>query len=421
MDEGDQGGPARFRDAFASSEFRALWTAYTLSVCGDQLAAVALSVLVFSRTGSPAWAALTYALTFLPDLLGGPLLAGLADLFPRKLVMIAADVSRAALVGVMAIPGQPIAVLVVLLFVVQLLSSPFTAARGAVVPALLTGDRYVAGMTIMRMTFQLGSVAGFALGGAVLAAIGTSRALLIDALTFVASALLVAFGMGLHRPTGTLTRRPSWWATLGGGLRLVVGDRRLRSLIGLACVSGAYVVPEGLAVSYAAQLHSSATVVGILMAANPAGMVLGMLVLQRLRPQVRLTLFGPLALATCAVLIPTAWAPGVVLSTTLWCASGIGSAYNMVTQATFVQHVPDHQRGQALGLANTALRVAQGIGIVGAGLLAQLFTPGSVIGVIGAVGVIVAAVAANAWSRAASPRAMNARGDTDGGQQQATS
>ena len=177
-----------------------MWTAYALSVGGDQLAAVALSVLVFNRTGSPAWAALTYALTFLPDLLGGPLLAGLADRFPRRTVMITADVARAVLVGLMAIPGQSLAVLVVLLFVVQLLSSPFNAARGAVVPALLRGDRYVAGMTIMRMTYQLGSVAGFAVGGAVLAGLGTSRALLIDALTFVASALLVAFGVQAHRP-----------------------------------------------------------------------------------------------------------------------------------------------------------------------------------------------------------------------------
>jgi predicted MFS family arabinose efflux permease len=275
---------------------------------------------------------------------------------------------------------------------------------------MLTGDRYVAGMTIMRMTYQLGSVAGFAVGGAVLAGLGTSHALLIDALTFVASALLVTFGVGLHRPVGTSTTRPSWWATVSGGLRLVIGDRRLRSLVGLACVSGAYIAPEGLAVSYAAQLHGNPTIVGILMAANPAGMVVGMLILQRLRPPVRLTLFGPLAVATCAILIPTAWAPGVVVSVALWFLSGVGSAYNMVTQATFVQQVPDQRRGQALGLANTALRVSQGIGIVGAGLLAEVCTPGSVIGGIGAAGVVIAGAAANAWSRAASPRAAGAQG-----------
>jgi predicted MFS family arabinose efflux permease len=400
----DERRPARFRDAFAVREFRTLWTAYALSVGGDQLAAVALSVLVFNRTGSPAWAALTYALTFLPDLLGGPLLAGLADRFPRRTIMIIADVSRAVLVGLMAIPGQSIAALVVLLFVVQLLSSPFNAARGAVVPALLRGDRYVAGMTVMRMTYQLGSVAGFAVGGAVLAGLGTSRALLIDALTFVASALLVSFGVQAHRPAGAAaSRRPSWWATLSGGWQLVAHSPKLRSLIGLACVSGAYVTPEGLAVAYAAQVHGNSAAVGVLMAANPAGMVLGMLMLQRLRPSLRLTLFGPLAVATCAMLIPTWWAAGLAIAVVLWFLSGVGSAYNMITQATFVQNVPDHQRGQALGLAQTSLRVAQGVGIVGAGLLAQVLAPGTVVGLLGAVGVVIAALAANAWARAARP------------------
>ncbi len=392
--------PAKIRDAFAVGEFRVLWTAYALSVAGDQLAAVALSVLVFSRTGSPALAALTYAMTFLPDLAGGPLLAGLADLFPRRRVMVLADISRAVLVVVMAWPRQPLAGLIVLLLVVQLLSSPFTAARGAVVPAMLSGDRYVAGMTIMRTTYQLGSVAGFAVGGAVVAGLGTSRALLLDAATFLASALLVSLGVRPHRPTGAAGRKPSWWGTISAGWRLVIGDRRLRALVGLACVSGAYVVPEGLAVSYAAQIHGRTIAVGLLMAAGPAGMVLGMVVLQRLSPNTRLTLFGPLAVAACLVLVPTWWAPPLVVSLLLWGVSGIGSAYNMVTQASFVQAVPDHLRGQALGLANAALRVSQGIGILGAGLFAQAFTPGSVIGVIAAAGVVLALVTASAWHRA---------------------
>ncbi|MFD1045420.1 MFS transporter, partial [Kibdelosporangium lantanae] len=76
-----QGG-VTFRSVFANSEFRALWTAQVLSIAGDQLARVALTLLVFIRTNSSGWAALTYALTFIPDLVGGPLLSGLADRFP---------------------------------------------------------------------------------------------------------------------------------------------------------------------------------------------------------------------------------------------------------------------------------------------------------------------------------------------------
>lgn len=64
------------------SEFRTLWAAFAQSVLGDQLARVALSLLVFERTESAGWTAATYALTSLPALLSGVLLSGLADRFP---------------------------------------------------------------------------------------------------------------------------------------------------------------------------------------------------------------------------------------------------------------------------------------------------------------------------------------------------
>lgn len=66
----------------ADREFATLWVAYALSLAGDQLARVALAVLVFDATGSPAVTALAYAVTFLPWLVGGPLLAGLGDRYP---------------------------------------------------------------------------------------------------------------------------------------------------------------------------------------------------------------------------------------------------------------------------------------------------------------------------------------------------
>lgn len=419
MGETQPGGrPARLGDAFAAGEFRVLWTAYALSVAGDQLAAVGLSVLVFDRTGSPAWAALTYAMTFLPDLAGGALLSGIADRFPRRRVMVTADAIRAVLVAVMALPGQPLVSLVVLLVVVQLVSAPFTAARSAILPAMLAGDRLTAGVSIMRITYQLGLVAGFGVGAAIVAGLGVREALLVDAATFVASAVLVRLGLRPHRPATAPTATPAsgsaaaWWSTVRDGAVLVIRDRKLRALIALACVSGAYVVPEGLAVPYAAQLGAGTGAVGWLMAASPAGMVAGMVALQRLAPHRRRTLLAPLAILACAALLPTAWAPGLAWSVALWCVSGMGSAYNTVTQAEYMSAAPDHARGQAIGLANAALRLSQGIAILLAGLAAQLWSPSVVIAAVAALGVLAAAVAATAWRRSGSPRLIPKRGET---------
>src|SRR4051794_27008570 len=133
---------ATYREVFAVREFRSLWLAQALSYIGDQLAQVALAVLVYHRTGSALLTAVAYALTYLPPIVGGPVLSGLADLFPRRRVMIVCDLLRAALVTLMAFKTMPFVVLCVLVFFTVLLGAPFTAARAALLPDVLSGDKY---------------------------------------------------------------------------------------------------------------------------------------------------------------------------------------------------------------------------------------------------------------------------------------
>ena len=79
--------------------------------------------------------------------------------------MIACDVIRGVLVLVMAIPGMPLAAMVALLFVVTLAEAPFSSARAAIFPDVLTGDRYVMGTAVALTTYQFAQVIGFAVGG----------------------------------------------------------------------------------------------------------------------------------------------------------------------------------------------------------------------------------------------------------------
>ena len=402
-----QGG-VTFRSVFAVGEFRALWTAQVLSIAGDQLARVALTLLVFIRTNSSGWAALTYALTFIPDLVGGPLLAGLADRFPRRELMVVADVVRAALVGLMAIPGTPFVVLCVLLVAVQLLATPFNAARTAMLAKVLDGDMFVVGQAAINITYQTAQLAGYVIGGAIVAGVGSSVALAVDAVTFAVSAVIVQLGIR-HRPASNDGSKPrTTLGSLRGGLRLVWNDRALRSLIALACVSGFYVVAEGLAVPYAAEFGGGPVAAGFLFAASPAGAALGMVLLTRLlTPEARRRLLGPLAIAACAVLIVCAAPLGVLLSVVVWAVSGVAQAYQTVASAEFIRAVPDSGRGQAFGLAVTSLRVAQGLGVVVAGAVADRLAPSTVVAIAGALGTGVALVAATAWQRARSPESAD--------------
>ncbi|TDW90188.1 MFS transporter [Kribbella sp. VKM Ac-2566] len=391
-DPADQ--PATYGEVFGVAEFRWLWFAQLGSVIGDQLARVALAVLVFDRTGSAGLSAVTYALTFLPDIAGGPLLSGLADRYPRRRLMIGCDVARAVLVAAMAIPGASLWILCVLLVAVQLLASPFQSARAALLPSILTGDKYVLASSVSNITAQASQLAGFVTGGTLVAAFGAGNALLADAVTFALSAVLLRLGVRERPLPESTDARPGWWPSLSAGARLVWSDRRLRYLVALACVAGFYVSIEGLAAPYAAVVGGGPAAVGILLAANPAGQMVGMLLLTRAAPARRLTLMGPLAIGSCAPLIGCVAEPGLWVTVALWFVSGLCASYQLAASAAFVLNVPDAQRGQAFGLARTALIVSQGIGVLVAGAAADRWEPALVVAAAGILGVLVAAGAA---------------------------
>ncbi|NEA30343.1 MFS transporter [Streptomyces sp. SID13031] len=394
--------PATYRDVFAVAEFRWLWAALVGSVIGDQLARVALAVLVFDRTGSAGLSALTYALTFLPDIAGGPLLGGLADRYPRRRLVVGCDLARAALVAMMAIPGAPLWVLCVLLVVVQLLAAPFQSARSALLATIMTGDKYKAATGLSVVTGQGAQLIGFVSGGTLVAALGASQALALNAASFALSAVLLQLGVK-ERPVPTWdgpTARPSWWGSLAAGARLVWGNRKLRYLTALVCVPGFYITVEGLAVPYAATVGGGAAAAGVLFAANPAGQVVGILLFSRMAPSKRLTILGPLAIGTCVPLMACVFSPGLWVTVALWALSGLSAAYLPTAQATFVQDIPDAQRGQAIGLARTALIVSQGIGVLAAGVAADSVQPSLVVAAAGVLGVLFAVGAARGYQRA---------------------
>lgn len=151
---------------------------------------------------------------------------------------------------------------------------------------------------------------------------------------------------------------------------------------------------------YSAQVGAGPVTAGLLLAAAPLGTAGGMLVLARFAgPALRLRLMGPLAVAAAAPLVLFAAEPGPVAAGVLLGLSGAASAYQLAANVAFVQAVPDAQRGQAFGLAVTALQVAQGLGIGLAGWVAEQAGPGRAITVAGTAGVVAAAGAWRSWHR----------------------
>ena len=405
--------PARptFGQVFADTEFRALWLAQLFSVAGDQLARVAMTILVYDRTHSVLWTALTYAVTFLPWVVGGLALSGIADRFPRRQVMVTCDVARMILVLLMAVvsvlvaAGTGLWIMVALLFVVTLLDSPFKSARSAMMPEILTADRYVLGLAVTQTTIQTGTAAGFALGGVVVALTGVNTALVLDAATFGFSAFLAWYWVRQRPAAAPAGASRSQLAEIAAGVRLVFGNRALRTLMLLGWLVAFYVVPMGLAAPYAADLHASLAIpiaTGLVFAAGPFGTAVGSMVFGRLVPSAaRQRWMGPLAVTACGVLLLCALRTSLIAALVIIAVSGACASYQMAANAAFVAAVPSQRRGQAFGLANGGMQVLQGLWIVLAGAVASAnaVTPAAAIAISGGLGAVLAAALAISRTR----------------------
>ena len=392
-----------FRDVFAVAEFRALWLAQLLSVAGDQLARVALTILVYDRTRSALLAAITFVVSIVPTFIGGVTLAWLADRYPRRRVMIVCDLVRAVLVLVMALPGMPIAARVALLFVVTLAGAPFTSARAALYPDVLTGDRYLMGTAVTLTTLQFAQVLGFAAGGTIVGFFGTGTSLVIDAGTFVASAVIVRAWVRVRPAPATLSRQtaePSRPAGVMAGVRLVFANRTLRTTMLFGWLAAFYNAPEGVVTPLARVLGGGAIAVGVILAAQALGEATGAIVFSRfVAPATRLRSMGPLSVAASAVLVLFIWRPDLWVSLMILFASGLFAAYQLAANAAFVNAAPQEQRSQAFGLAQGGMSLGQGVVMVLAGAAADHHSPALIIAVCGAVGAVAALVIAFSWVR----------------------
>ena len=386
-----------YADIFADREFRALFTSRTLSTIGDYIARAALVIAVFNETGSTALMGITFALTSLPDLIGGPLLAGLADRYPRRAVMIVADVSRALLLLVMAIPGLPLFSLWALLFVIRLIDSPFNSAYISTMSVVLPGKRLVKGSAVTQLVNHLAYTVGYGAGGVIVGLTGLSVVLIFNAATFVLSALAIMVGV-LARPATATTDTPtSLFGSARAATRFIFGHPRLRLIMLFPFPIAATLASETLAAPYAAQIDFGPGVAGALMGAGPAGIVLGLWLLPMLIPDQSTRQVVVLSIISTAPLMLFLVVPGPVVAVLLIVASGIALYYWIPLAAEFTQAVPDHMRGQAVGLMTTTMRVTQGLGILTFGLVAQGAMSSSVIAFSGLVGTIMVLALGASW------------------------
>jgi MFS family permease len=385
----------RYRSVLRHSEFRAVFLAQTLSLLGDQLARIALAILVFRRTGSPLQASATYAVSYLAYLVGGPLLSGLADRFPRLTVMVVCDLLRVPLVLALCTADLPLWVVYVLIGALGAAAPAFDSARSALQPDVLEGEAYVVGNALMNVCVQASQIIGFVLGGAIVAFASVRGALVLDAATFLLSAGLLLQSVRQRPPAQSVAGR--FLADAAQGLRLVATTPRLRVLLLFAVLASVSVTAtEGLAVPVADELHHGAVAAGVLTATVPAGFLLGSVVVLRTPSARREALLPYLVLLSAAPLLATWFVPSLVSVVGLWVLAGAGATANLIAGPAFVQSCPADFRGRAYGVASATLMTTQGAGLLLAGYLGTLVAPRTAVSLVAALMLALAVPLLNA-------------------------
>ncbi|MFK3983591.1 MFS transporter [Micromonospora sp. NPDC050397] len=404
-------GPATFREVFAQPEFRALYTANAFSWLGDYLARAAVTVLVFQETESVALSAAAFAVSFLPWLVGGPLLAALAERHPYRTVMVICDLTRMVLIGLIAIPDLPVPVILILLFGVTLANPPSQAARSALLPMLLSGDRLVVGLAVSTSTGQAAQIVGYVIGASA-ATLNPTTALLVNTATFALSAALIRFGVR-HRPAAmAVEHRTHLLHETAEGFRLVFGTPVLRSIAVIVFASMLFaIVPEGLAAGWASEFTSASDpdhpgrglIQAMIMIASPLGFILGGLTIGRgLRPDLRRTLIRPFAVLAPLALVPALLSPTPPLIALMALVSGFAVAGLLpVANGLFVQALPAGFRARAFGVMSSGMQVLQGGAVLVTGVLASRFEIPVVVGLWSLGGVLLMLFVSARWPSAA--------------------
>jgi len=371
---------------------------------------------VYDRTKSPLLTAVVFAAGYLPWVIGGLFLAELADRYSRRSVMVFCDAVRTVLVAAMVLPHVPIGALIALLFAATMFAPPFDAAKAAVTPDILHGERYVLGTAALQTTLLTGEVLGAVGGGVAVFYIGVRSSLAIDAGTFVLSGLFI--GLGLRaRPAVAKpeSAQPSPLARMRDGFRLIFGDQALSTLLLFGWLIAFYTIPAGVAAPYAERLGGGPIAIGLVIASTALGTMIALPLFTRLvRPRQRINMMGPLAILTCGALVLIAFRPGLAVSLVIFSLSAAFGVYQIAANTAFVVRVPNERRGQAFGIANMGVIVGQGAAFVAAGAAAEVVTPAAVIAVSGAIGAVVALVLTLRWRHVSPPGGRHAAGRRPG-------
>ncbi|HUQ54448.1 MFS transporter [Lentzea sp.] len=377
---------------------RVLSTARVVSVVGDALSLVTLMVHVQSILGKAvAVAALLLVGDFAPSLLS-PLTGVIGDRFDRRTVMIVCEVAQGVLLAVIAVTLPPLPVLLVLVGLRAVIGQVFVPASRAAVPSLVAEKDLGQANTALGLGSNSADVIGPFLAALLLTFMDTRGVLLVDAVSFVLSALLLLRLPKLVVPPGPVE---GVFAGARAGLGEIWGNRALRIVFLGFCGVVACTAIDDVAVLQLTMVSfgGSESTAGVVLGAVGIGLLLGYALLARGSARwsmVTLLVTGFVISSAGNMFTGLAW--GVASAFALQAVRGLGIAAMDVAHSTLIQRlVPGDRTGRVFGNFYGGIGVAAAVSYIGGSVLLDAVGPGPTFLLSGGAGVLVAL-----WAVAAS-------------------
>ena len=364
--------------ALAEPQFRLLWIGQTASAAGDALIFVAVAFAVLRVGGSAADLGIVFAAFTVANV--ALVLAGgvWADRLPRQLVMVACDIVRGVAEVILALllfsGAAQVWHIAVGASVIGGASAFFGPASQGLIPQTVSAGRLQQANALIGLSRNGARIFGPPISGALIALFGVGTVFLVDAVTFVVSAISLL----MLRPTpreARPTEAQPFFAELASGWREVTARPWIVAAICSFAVSNMAAAPFLILGPVVAQDHlGGAAAWGLILTGGGIGGLIGGIFALRLRPR-RPLMTGfmimaavslpPLALVGPLPVLLIAGASmlslmAIELANTWW--------YTMLQQ-----HVPEHARSRVSSYDWLVSLVFQPLGFVLAGPLVARF------------------------------------------------
>jgi MFS family permease len=358
-----------------------LFAANAISMVGNVFAAIVIPWFVLQTTGSATQTGITGFFTILPVVLAGFLGGTLIDRLGYKRTSIIADLASGVTVALIPLlyftVGLQFWQLVVLVFLGALLDAPGTTARAALIPELAA----LAGVPIERATSasqvieRSSRLVGAPLAGILIAVMGTANVLWLDAASFFISAAMIALSITATRVKPKEAEPGTYSEELLNGLRFLRQDHLMLTIVVVVMITnfldaafGGVILPV-----YAKQVFGNALNLGLIIAANGGGAVLGAIIFGAVghRLSRHATFVATFVLTSLKFWVFALYLPfPLILGATFITGVGAGPL-NPIIDAVAYERIPPNMRGRVFGTITAGAWVAMPLGMLLGGILTE--------------------------------------------------